>query len=104
MGKKQSEYQIKKQADANYFVLNFDAPGDSVKSFSDKLRLEQEDLLRYLLLRKKDAKISPDRRIGQKVEEQSAKPKVTVVTKKTAKVKKGTKSTGSTKSKKSKKK
>ncbi len=91
LGKKQLAYQIKKQTDATYFVLNFQAEGEAVKPIWDKLRLEQEDLLRYLLIRKEEKKGKKKRKVVPSAVELDAasddkqvsqeKPKVTVVTK-----------------------
>lgn len=85
IGKKQLAYPIKKQTEAEYFVLNFEAQGSNLKSVTDKLRLEQEDLLRYMVISTKAFK--PSKRKGKKVEEvakveKKETPKVTVVTKK----------------------
>lgn len=84
LGRKQLAYPIKKQTEAEYFVLNFEAEGANLKSITDKLRLEQEDLLRYMVISAKVFK--PSKRKGKKVEEalkveKKEAPKVTVVTK-----------------------
>lgn len=87
MGKKVLAYPIKKQTEADYFVLNFDALGSSVKDLTDMLRLEQEALLRYLLIKDKPKKASKRKTVVSKKEEVAVKkesPKVTVVTKKVA--------------------
>lgn len=88
LGKKQLAYPIKKQTEAEYIVLNFEAEGANLRSITDKLRLEQEDLLRYMVITAKAFK--PSRRKGKKVEEvvkveKKEAPKVTVVTKKVSK-------------------
>ena len=89
LGKKTLAYKIKKQADANYYVLSFEAEGSFVKPLTDKLRLEQEDLLRFLLLKKVEKK--PRRKIRKVVEEVKEepkdKPKVTVAVRSRASVK-----------------
>ncbi|KKR87035.1 MAG: 30S ribosomal protein S6 [Candidatus Curtissbacteria bacterium GW2011_GWA1_41_11] len=102
LGKKTLAYKIKKQADANYYVLSFEAEGSFVKPLTDKLRLEQEDLLRFLLLKKVEKK--PRRKIRKVVEEVKEepkdKPKVTVAVRSRASVKSTkVKSTKSTKEK-----
>lgn len=85
LGKKQLAYPIKKQTDANYFVVNFEAEASAIDGFASKLRLEQEDLLRYLIIKKKQVKAKS--RKAAKVQEAETKtrelPKVTVVTKTT---------------------
>ena len=102
LGKKTLAYKIKKQTDANYYVLSFEAEGSFVKPLTDKLRLEQEDLLRFLLLKKVEKK--PRRKIRKVVEEVKEepkdKPKVTVAVRSRASVKSTkVKSTKSTKEK-----
>jgi len=93
LGKKQLAYTIKKQKEAEYFLLEFEAEGANLKGITDKLRLEQEDLLRYMLLGKREAK--PSKKKGKKVEvagkEEPKKEtaKVTVVTKGVEKESKG---------------
>lgn len=83
MGKRQLAYPIKKHAEAEYFLLNFDMEGSALKGISDMLRFEQEDVLRYLILTVKARKASKRKNV-QKVEEvkveEKEKPKVTVTT------------------------
>ncbi|KKQ76340.1 MAG: 30S ribosomal protein S6 [Parcubacteria group bacterium GW2011_GWC1_38_6] len=101
LGKKPLAYTIKKQTDANYYVLNFKAEGNVVKQLTDKLRLEQEDLLRYLLLKNVEKKASSKKRKVVEVEEkeQKAKPKVTVAVRKVSAVKSTGNKKGGTSSK-----
>ncbi len=89
LGRKQLAYPIKKQTEAEYIVLNFEAEGSNLKSITDKLRLEQEDLLRYMVINAKAFK--PSRRKGKGAketpkEEPKEAAKVTVVTKNVSKV------------------
>src|SRR3989344_4598931 len=99
LGKKTLAYKIKKQADANYYVLSFEAEGRFVKAMTDRLRLEQEDLLRFLLLKKVEKKPRQKiRKVVEEVKEETKdKPKVTVAVRSRASVKstkvKSTKST-----------
>lgn len=51
MGKKPLAYPISKQTEAEYAVFTFDAPGEAVLKITETLRLEQETVLRYLLLK-----------------------------------------------------
>ncbi len=85
LGKKQLAYPIKKQTEGDFTLLNFGVAGSNLKSIYDKLRLEQEDLLRYLLIKTRAIKVSKKKGIlpEVKVEEKQPKvaPKVTVVTK-----------------------
>lgn len=82
LGKKILAYPIKKQTEADYIMLNFEAEGKVISDISDMLRLEQEALLRHILLKKKIRK-APRRRHALKkvVEEKKVEvPIVTVVT------------------------
>ncbi len=82
LGKKILAYPIKKQTEADYIMLNFEAEGKAIADISDMLRLEQEALLRHILLKKKIRK-APRRRHALKkvVEEKKVEvPIVTVVT------------------------
>ena len=56
MGKKSLAYPIKKQTEAEYFVFNFEAPPESLAAISDGLRLEQEMVLRYMVINQKATK------------------------------------------------
>src|SRR3989344_5781667 len=89
LGKKTLAYKIKKQADANYYVLSFEAEGSFVKPLTDKLRLEQEDLLRFLLLKNVEKKSHrKTKKVVEEVnEEPKDKPKVTVAVRSRASVK-----------------
>lgn len=87
LGKKQLAYPIKKQTEADYTMLNFDVAGSAIEDLSSMLRLEQEALLRHLLIKQKIRK-TPRRKLAPKKVEQEVKveaPKVTVVTKTSAK-------------------
>lgn len=86
MGKKNLAYPIKKQTEAEYFLFNFDAPPSQILQLDRKIRLEQEAVLRHLLIKTKPVRESKKK---VKVESQSekkeepkieAKPKVTVTT------------------------
>ncbi|OGD86501.1 30S ribosomal protein S6 [Candidatus Curtissbacteria bacterium RBG_13_35_7] len=85
LGRKTLAYVIKKQDTAAYYLINFESEGKAIKQITDKLRLEQEDLLRYLLITKRAVKLSKKkiRKESIEVEKETAKPKpkVTVVTK-----------------------
>jgi len=91
LGKKPLAYQIRKQADANFYILNFDVEGTQVGPITEKLRLEQEDLLRYLLLVKKamkpgqkSKKVEKPELQAKDEEKEAEKPKVTVAVKTTS--------------------
>lgn len=84
LGKKPLAYAIKKQTEAEFIVLNFNVEGTAISDLTDILRLEQENLLRYLLIVQKRKK-APKKKFAAKkdevvVKEEKAKPKVTVVT------------------------
>lgn len=90
LGKKKLAYTIKKQTEAEFAVFNFEAEGSAVKPVWDKLRLEQEDLLRFMMLSKPVKKprrqhIKAEVKKVEVVQEKKT-PKVTVVTKQVSKV------------------
>lgn len=84
LGKKQLAYPIKKQTEADYTMLNFEVAGSAIADLSSMLRLEQEALLRHMLIKQKIRKV-PRRKLRAKKVEEVVKvveaPKVTVVTK-----------------------
>lgn len=83
LGKKQLAYPIKKQTEGDYTVVNFDAAGAVIADLSSMLRLEQEALLRHLLIKQK-IRVKPRKKLSVRKVEPEVKaeaPKVTVVTK-----------------------
>ena len=56
LGKKLLSYPIKKQAEGEYFLFNFEAEGEAANNIASTLRLEQDLVLRYLIIRKKESK------------------------------------------------
>ena len=78
LGKKTLSYPIKKQTEAEYFVFNFEAPGESIKTISDALRLEQEAVLRYMIVKQKVTKVKA---VVAKKEEKKDNSKTEVDTK-----------------------
>jgi len=91
MGKKTLAYPIAKSTEGEYFLFNFDAAGAEILGIDRKLKLEQAEVLRYLLIKTKPVRESKRQRVkGVKVESKSeekeelkveVKPKVTVTTK-----------------------
>lgn len=84
LGKKVLAYPIKKQTEADYTIFTFNVEGSSIKDLTDLLRLEQEALLRYLILTQKTRKLR--KKVAKREEKvvevkEEKKPKVTVVTK-----------------------
>ena len=68
-GKKEFAYPIKKQTLGYYFVLSMDLPEDVPAKLDSKLRLD-EILLRYLLVRREEAKKAPvkkEKKNGSKI-------------------------------------
>ncbi len=53
LGKKPLAYPVRKKNEGEYVVFNFEAPGTAVKTVSDKLKLEQEAVMRYLIIKAK---------------------------------------------------
>ncbi len=103
LGKKPLAYTIKKQTEAEFIVMNFNVDGAAISDLTDILRLEQENLLRYLLTVRKNKKIKQKKQALKKeevvIKEEKAKPKVTVVTtkvKKTTQTSKVVKKTSTT--------
>lgn len=74
LGRKNLAYPISGQSEAEYYVLNFSAQGDAIRNITSKLRLEQETLLRYLIIRTKEsqAKVADSKKVTVKT---VAKPK-----------------------------
>lgn len=93
MGKKLLAYKIAKQTEGEYFLFNFDADPAQILGLDRKLRLEQEAVLRHLLIKTKAIKASKARKVLKaevkpevkepevKKTEVKIKPKVTVTTK-----------------------
>lgn len=50
MGRKQLAYPIKKFTEGEYFVFNFEAEGEAIFGIDNTLRLEQEAILRHLII------------------------------------------------------
>ena len=78
LGRKELAYPIKKQKEADYFLFYFSGPGDGVKAIGDKIRLEQEAVLRYLVIKAKTKEIAQKQKKTK--EEEEKKTKVTVKT------------------------
>ena len=74
MAKKALAYPIAKQTEADYLLFNFEAEGGAVKDIGDSLKLEQEDVLRYLIIRTKHG--FADISFEKKPSEKEPKPKV----------------------------
>jgi len=75
LGKKTLAYSIKKHTEGEYYVFNFEAGGEVIGSLNQQLRLEQEALLRYLIIKPQTK--SKDTGTGVKAE---VLPKVIVKT------------------------
>src|SRR3989344_4302461 len=90
MGRKQLAYPVAKVTEAEYFSWTFDAPGEGIVRLNNLLRLEQEDVLRYLITiapkvsqgKKvtKESTVPLDKVQGLRPEEPKERPKVTVTT------------------------
>jgi len=81
LGRKELAYPIKKQKEADYFLFYFDAEGGGIKGIGDKIRLEQDAVLRYLVIAKKAKEIAQkQKKVAQQEEERSAKVTVKTVT------------------------
>ena len=87
LGVKTLAYPIAKQTEGAYFVLNFEGPGEAVGKIREMLRLEQEALLRYLIIKakvpKKVTKGVKRTEVTKEPEEPKVETKVAKVTVKT---------------------
>jgi ribosomal protein S6 len=109
MGKKPLGYPIRKQTEAEYFLFSFDAAGDIVAAISQNLKLEQEDVLRYLIVKTKTSRKESRQPKGQVSMEEKAAEKTVKASKALGesvkvKEKKASKASGKTKTAKTKKK
>ena len=80
LGRKELAYPIKKQKEADYFLFYFDGSGDGLKGIGDKIRLEQEAVLRYLVIVKKAKEIAQKQKKAKEEEEKRTKVTVKTVT------------------------
>lgn len=89
MGKKTLAYTIAKQTEAEYFLFSFDADPSEILQLDRKIRLEQEAVLRHILIKVKPARAKKAHKVAKAPEvaevveelESEVKPKVTVTTK-----------------------
>lgn len=65
LGKKKLAYPISKQTDGEYYLFNFEAPTEAIRTINDKLRLEQEAILRYLIIKSQAAGVARPMRAGE---------------------------------------
>lgn len=61
IGRKNLTFTIAKQSEGEYFVFNFDADRTQIAVLNQKLRVEQELILRYLLVREQKVRLSKNR-------------------------------------------
>lgn len=82
LGKKNLAYKISGEAEGEYFVFNFEAEGERVNNISQKLRLEQEAILRHLIIarKKKEVEVKIETVAASEETEKPQRPKVTVKT------------------------
>lgn len=82
LGKKTLAYPIKKNTEATYFLINFEAPPDLISTLTGKLRLEQEEVLRYMIVKvKKGKQKTVSVKHTLQIEEKAEVPKVKVAVK-----------------------
>ena len=103
LGKKTLAYPIAKQTEGDFFLYNFDAESQTLKGLADKIRLEQEAILRHLLIKvekpRKESKRQRVKEAESKVEEEVVKSKPTVTVTTRAKVSELTKVSNGSKTK-----
>lgn len=85
LGKKTLAYPIHKQTEGEYLLYHFETDGATINQLSDRLRLDQELVLRFLITIYDPTKVSkvasmPDVAKTEELQEKP-KPKVTVTTK-----------------------
>lgn len=71
-GKKTLQYLIKKEKTATYFLVNFEADQKAILNFDKKLKL-QENLLRFLILKKVAPKKNKPSLRSEELKEKKAK-------------------------------
>lgn len=82
LGKKTLAYPIKKNTEATYFLVNFEAPTNLISTLTGKLRLEQEEVLRYMIVKvKKGKQKAVSVKHMRQIEEKAEVPKVQVAVK-----------------------
>lgn len=84
LGRKQLAYPIQKVTEAEYILWHFETEGTGIVTLNQRLRLEQELVLRYLITTfdpKKVSKAPKVIEVTKKPEEPKVRPKVTVTTK-----------------------
>lgn len=104
MGKKLLAYPIAKQTEGEYLVFNFEAEPQVILEISSALRLEQEQVLRYLITRvSRVSRVPRVSRVEEKsiTEDTEATKSVVAKTKKVTAIAKVTKLTVKTKKEKS---
>ena len=57
MGRKTLAYPIRKNLEAEYLLFSFSADGEAPKILSDILKVQREEVLRFLVVRTKEVKI-----------------------------------------------
>lgn len=83
LGKKTLAYPISRQLEGEYLLWVFEAQGDAIFQLSERLRMDQENILRFLLTKFNPKASKP---VRQKEEKEKPKAKVTVTTKVVSKV------------------
>ena len=84
LGKKPLSYKIAKHNEGEYVLFNFEAGGEAVGAVSKRLKLEQEAILRYLVVKIKVSRVPKvpkvSKEIGKQERREKVKSKVTVQT------------------------
>lgn len=80
IGKKTLAYPIRKNLEAEFVLFSFAADGEAPKILSDILKVQREEVLRFLVVKTKEARVKKRRPAKEEEKVEVAVPKVTVKT------------------------
>lgn len=80
IGKKTLAYPIRKNLEAEFVLFTFNADGEAPKILSDILKVQREEVLRFLVVKTKEARVKKRRPSKEEEKAEVVLPKVTVKT------------------------
>lgn len=80
IGKKTLAYPIRKNLEAEFVLFTFAADGEAPKVLSDILKVQTEEVLRFLVVKTKEARVKKRRPSKEEEKAEVVLPKVTVKT------------------------
>lgn len=86
IGRKTLAYPIRKNLEAEFVLFTFAADGEAPKILSDILKVQREEVLRFLVVKTKEARIKKRKPSKEEEKAEVAVPRVTVKTVSKAKV------------------